>query len=176
MAWRPTKLFFQFSWDAPSFFASVLWWCHFSVNTQSSWRYLNLSKSLAHPRIEWYCMSHSAVSWYFIGSPSRITFVFKFLVNPPIECHHAAHCARAELLCWWDAFPRDFNLLTKLMDPSQYWMILAGPECGLTWYIFLEPGTLPGVMRNKTELVCLLSTLYWPINAFILKYFLNIHE
>ena len=45
----------------------------------------NLSKFLAHPEIEWYCMSNSAVSWYFIGSPSRITFFLSFWLIPQLN-------------------------------------------------------------------------------------------
>ena len=136
MAWRLTKSFFLSSLSAPSFFASVLRWYQLT----SFW-FQKLSKFLAHPEIEWYCMSHSAVSWYFIGSPPRIT-VIKLLVRPTIECLQAALCARAELLYWWNAFLREINLLTKLMGPSQNWMILSGLECGLTYYS-LEPGS-PG--------------------------------
>ena len=71
MAWRLTKSFFLSSLNAPCFFAPVSWRCQFSINTQSSWRYLNLSMFLAHPENEYYCLFHSVDFWRHLWFSSR---------------------------------------------------------------------------------------------------------
>ena len=75
MAWRLTKLFFQFSFLVLScFFASGSWRCQFSINTQSSWRYLNFEYVLGPSgTLLLLCFSFCGFLASFYGSPLGVS-------------------------------------------------------------------------------------------------------
>ena len=100
MARRPTKLFFQFSLLASCFFASLLWWYHFSINTQSSWRYLKIWVSFwPILKLNTTACPIVRISGVIICVPSRITFI-KFLVLPQLRFirRHAVHWLKSSLV------------------------------------------------------------------------------
>ena len=77
--------FFNFSLIASCFFASVLWWYHFSINTQSSWRYLKIWVSFwPILKLNTTACPIVRISGVIICVPSRITFI-KFLVLPQLK-------------------------------------------------------------------------------------------
>ena len=111
-AWRLTKLFFQFSWIASCFFASVLWWYHFSINTQSSWRYLKIWVSFwPILKLNTTACPIVRISGVIICVPTRITFI-KFLVLPQLRFirRHAVHWLKSSLV---DPLSRELTFHTS---------------------------------------------------------------
>ena len=141
MARRLTKIFFQFSFLVLScFFASGSWRCQFSINTQSSWRYLNFEYVLGPSgTLILLCFSYGGILASFYGSPSGLSS------NWNVSGRHLSSWPRVFLvvfLIWvftcFSKFSRFFPFYEWYFQIRKYRSLESGSPGGVAdhgWYL-----------------------------------------